>query len=722
MHKRDHLERYIAIAGFFICIMLVFIARLVTIQIAGQDYYTETVTEKNYTRVEPIQAQRGEIFDRNGKKLVGNQYTYSVYLDGGSFPKKNWDRNEILLRLKKLAEQHGEADGFASPKSPFEWDGVKHTINHEFFDTVYGKRLTNLMLGLNFKQNDDGSWRGVDMNKVYESLCLRYELIDSHGNFLYSTAETDYLFAMRLDMELRNFSAAEPYTIVKDVELRYIIAITEGGYRGYNISVDATREYLYPGYMSHLLGRVGKIYAENVEYYTSLGYSLNAIVGTSGVESAFESYLHGQDGSMAIVEDEYGNVVDKYVLKEPVAGSDVYLTIDVDLQMEAEKALENNVATIVEKAEKTDGDLDGEDANAGAFSAVKVGTGEILALASYPTYNLVTFNEDYADLIANESSPLFNRALEGTYPPGSTFKISVALAGLQEGIITPQTLIRDEGEYKYYADINFKPRCWIYSPKYGFQNHGLVDVHEAIQVSCNCFFYEVGRQLTITNITKYASVFGIGEPTGIEVNEKKGVLASPAYRESKGETWFDGDTVQAAIGQSDTLVTPLQLSNYIASVLNNGTRMKAHILYQVKDFSGKLIYNFEPQAVNSVELSPENITVVKNAMKGVTENGSASRLFVNYPIAIGGKTGTAQVSETSSDNALFTAFAPFDSPDIVCSCIIEHGANGTDAGYAVRDVFSYYFGLNKKEEDGKDDGGDTDGGDDQNQDDTSAQG
>ncbi len=721
MHKRDHLERYIAIAGFFICIMLVFIARLVTIQIAGQDYYTETVTEKTYTRTEPIQAQRGEIFDRNGKLLVGNKYTYSVYLDGGSFPKKNEEKNEILLNLRNQAEKYGELDGFTAPDCPFEANGSNQSINHEYFDTVYGKRLTKLMLGLNFEQTDDGSWRGTDMNEVYEALCLRYELIDSHGNLLYSNTDTDYLFAMRLDMELRNFSSAEPYTIVKDVDLRYIIAITEGGYRGYNISVDATREYMYPGYMSHLLGRVGKIYAENVEYYTSLGYSLNAIVGTSGVESAFESYLHGADGTMAIVEDEYGNVVDKYVLKEPVAGSDVYLTIDVELQMDAEDALKNNVALIVEKAENTEGELDGEDANAGAVSAVKVGTGEVLALASYPTYNLATFNEDYADLISNEASPLFNRALEGTYPPGSTFKIAVALAGLQEGIITPYTQIRDEGIYKYYEDINFTPRCWIYNAKYGYQTHGLVTVHEAIQVSCNCFFYEVGRQLTITNIVKYASVFGIGESTGIEVNEKKGVLASPAYRESKGETWFDGDTVQAAIGQSDTLVTPLQLSNYIASVLNGGNRMKAHILYQVKDFSGNVIYEFEPQTVSSIELDEANITVVKNAMKDVTENGSASRVFVNYAIPIGGKTGTAQVSETSSDNALFTAFAPFDDPEIVCSCIIEHGANGTDAGFAVRDVFSSYFGLNEDDEDTEENGGEADDGDEA-QDDTASQG
>ncbi len=701
MHKRDHLERYIVIGGFFVCVMLVFIARLVTVQIAGQDYYTETVTERTYTRLEPIQAQRGEIYDRNGNLLVGNKYTYSVYLDGGSFPRMNEDKNELILHLVDTAERFDELDGFEVPDMPFVKRDGQWKLDGDYMATTYGRRMSRLMKDLNFQTDEDGGWSELDVSTVRNTLLFRYGLIDADKNKLYETEEEELLFALRLDMELSYFSAVEPYTLFKDVDIKYIIAVTEGGYRGYNISCDAEREYLYPGYMSHLLGRVGKIYAENVEYYTALGYSLDAIVGSSGVEAAFESWLHGQDGQMAIVEDEYGNVVDKYVKTEPIPGKDVYLTLDVDMQIAAEEALKNNIEIIVNNALSKEGDLDGEDANAGAVSAVKVGTGEVLALASYPTFNLVTFNEDYEALIADETSPMFNRALEGTYAPGSTFKIGVALAGLQEGIITPYTEILDEGRYQYYKEQNFTPACWIYSPRYGMQTHGYVNVHEAIQVSCNCFFYDVGRQLTITNITKYAQAFGIGEATGIEVNEKTGVLAGPAYRESKGETWYDGDTLQAAIGQSDTLVSPLQLSNYIATVLNGGTRMKAHLLYEVRDYSGEVLYRFEPETVEAVTLDPYNITVVKNAMKDVTENGSASRVFVNYPIAIGGKTGTAQVTKTSSDNALFTAFAPFDDPEIVCSCVIEHGANGTDAGFAVRDVFSWYFGLN--EEDGGDD-------------------
>ena len=316
-------------------------------------------------------------------------------------------------------------------------------------------------------------------------------------------------------------------------------------------------------------------------------------------------------------------------------------------------------------------------------------TGAVLALASYPTYDLSTFSETYGDLVQDEKAPLFNRALEGTYAPGSTFKPGVAAAALQEGIITPQTEIQDLGQYTYYTD--YQPRCWIYTPRYGMRTHGYVNVSEAIQVSCNYFFYEVGRQLTITKIDEYCEKYGLGQPTGIELSEKTGVLAGPAYREENGKIWYDGDTLQAAIGQSDHLFTPLQLSVYIATLLDGGDRMGAHILKETRDYFGNVLYEAQPEVIDSVQLDDVVVETVQNAMKDVTENGSAARVFVNYPISVGGKTGTAQVSEDSSDNATFIAFAPFDDPQIVATCVIEHGANGTDAGFAIRDLFNYYF-------------------------------
>ena len=312
-----------------------------------------------------------------------------------------------------------------------------------------------------------------------------------------------------------------------------------------------------------------------------------------------------------------------------------------------------------------------------------------MAIASYPTYDLSQFSETYADLIQDENSPLFNRALEGTYAPGSTFKPGVAAAALQEGIITPYSEIQDLGQYSYYTD--YQPKCWIYSPRYGKRTHGYVNVSEALQVSCNYFFYEVGRQLTIAKIDEYCEKYGLGQPTGIELSEKTGILAGPKYREENGKIWYDGDTLQAAIGQSDHLFTPLQINMYITTLLAGGNRPSAHILKETRDYFGSVLYESQPEVVDSIHLDDLVVRTIQNAMKDVTENGSAARVFVNYPIAIGGKTGTAQVSENSSDNATFIAFAPFDDPQIVATCVIEHGANGTDAGFAVRDLFNYYF-------------------------------
>ena len=696
MKRRDHLLRYIALGFIYIAVALVFIARLITIQIAGQDYYTETVKEKTYTRTEPIQAQRGEIYDRNGKLLVKNEYSYNLYLDGGSFPTAESQKNELILKLTETAKRMGVyEESFTMPDQPFKETNGKWSLDDDYMTTVYGRRLSTLMLNLGYTQDDEetGGWTETDIGDVRAALLKRYGLTDEDGNALYSEDETAFLFTVRLDMEVHNFSSVEPYTVFENIDVAFISAVFEGSHRGYNVKVTAERVYTYPGYLSHILGRVGMIYAEDAEYYTSLGYSLNAIVGTSGAEKSFEGYLHGTDGTMAIVEDEYGNVVDTYVLKEPVAGQDVYLTIDIDLQIAAEKALANNISLIVKEAEADGDTLTGEDANAGALTAINRKTGEVLALANYPTYDLATFNEDYAALREDPASPLFNRALEGVYEPGSTFKIGVAAAALQEGIITPYTEFLDEGRYQYYKDSNFTPACWIYSSNYGYQTHGWLNVSKAIEVSCNCFFYEAGRQLTITKMNQYCKAYGLGEATGIEISEKTGVLAGPAERESKGETWYDGDTIQAAIGQSDNLFTPLQISNYISTVLNSGTRMKVHILSQVRDYNGNITYEFQPQKADSITLSDLTVNTVKYAMQDVITEGSPVRLFGNYPLEIGGKTGTAQVSKTSSDNAIFTAFAPFDDPEIVATCVIEHGANGTDAGYAVRDVFTTYFGL-----------------------------
>jgi penicillin-binding protein 2 len=710
MKKRSYYLRYIALAAFFLTVCAIYIARLISIQIAGQDYYIETADTTTVTRTVTIKAQRGEIFDRNGVPLVTNSYTYNVMLDAATMPSKSADKNELLLKLVSSATSMN-ADCFTTPDIPFTFDSDgSAAFDEDYMATVYGTRLTRLLDDMNLGED-------YTADDAYSALLQRYTLIEvttdkdtkeTTVTKLYGDDEISLLFALRIDMELRNFSTSEPYTVLKDVDMKCISMLREDISRGITVTAIASRVYEQPGWASHILGRTGRIQASQVDYYTELGYPLDAVVGITGAEQAFEEYLRGVDGELTIVEDEYGNVIDQYVSKEPVPGSDVYLTIDIEMQKVAETALKNNIETIVANALESGEALTGEDANAGALSVLNTDNGEVMALASYPTYDLSTFAENYQELNEDPLSPLFNRALEGCYPPGSTFKIGVATAALMENIITPYTEIVDRGIYEYYSD--YQPRCWIYLSYH--QTHGSVNVTKAIQESCNYFFYDVGRQLTIEKMNEYGKHFGLGEPTGIELSEKTGVLAGRDYREENGlDAWSLGDTLQAAIGQSDNVFTPLQLSVYISTIINGGTRYNAHILYQVKEFgTDNVIYEPGTTVADSIEIPDSVRSVIMNAMKNVTENGSASRLFRDYDIVVGGKTGTAQISSTKSDNAVFTAFAPFDDPQLVASCVIEQGSSGTDAGLAVKDIFDYYFGIGSYAENTTDDGSTDDSG------------
>lgn len=701
--KREFLIRYIFVGAFFLVFALVFVGRLVNIEVTGQGYVTDTAYTEYRTRVEKVQAIRGEIYDRNGKPLVTNEYSYNVYFEAGSMNGTNLVKNRIILRSLKAAEECGENDRVVYPELPFleikNASGTQTNYEYDsaFMSTVYGGRLEKLLLEITEKEELPAASEAVKI------LLRRYNLTDKEGRLNYSEEKVRTLFSFRLDMELKNFSYLAPYTFIEDASMNLITRLREDAIRGVAVEIKVERVYNYPGYASHLLGRTGKIQAAKADYYKELGYPMDAIVGISGAEEAFEQYLRGVDGEKTVVEDEYGNVVDEYISKEAVAGKNVYLTLDIDMQIAAEHALANNIQLIVDNAVAEGEELSGEDANAGALSMVKVQTGEVLALASYPTYNLATFNEDYEALREDELSPMFNRALEGTYAPGSTFKPGVAAAALQEGTVSAYTQLPCRGIYDYYKDSGFTPACWLWNMRRG--SHGMIDVTKAIQVSCNCYFYEVGRLLTIGTMNKYSKGFGLGQPTGIELDEKTGVLAGPEYREENGlEAWTPGQTITAAIGQSDNLFTPLQISQYIATILNGGNRYGAHMLYEVREFgTDEVVYIHEPEIIDSsVLLSQHVVNTVKNGMKNVMEDGSAASVFRNFPIAIGGKTGTAQVRSDRSDNAIFTAFAPFNSPEIVASCVIEQGAAGADAGYAVRDVFNSYFGLGAETEENAD--------------------
>ena len=397
--------------------------------------------------------------------------------------------------------------------------------------------------------------------------------------------------------------------------------------------------------------------------------------------------MKGTSGTRAIERNENGKIISSQWLVDsetgeslaPQPGQNVFLTIDIDLQQQVEEILANGVAGLQSK--ETEG---------AACVVLDVNSGDVLASASYPTYSLSTFSQDYNELAEDPLKPLLNRALQGLYPPGSTFKMITAIAALELGIVEPDTQINDKGVYTFYSSP--QPQCWYY--RQYRKTHGLQNGSQAIMNSCNYYFYEVGRLVGIERLDQYAAMFGLGQKTGIELTEQAGVVASPEFTESLGGTWYEGNILSVAIGQESTQVTPIQLANYIATLVNGGTRYSTHLLKTVKsnDFS-QVTYNYEPKVVGEVEMEEENRQAVMEGMLMLTTEGSVSSAFKDVPVSVGAKTGSAQVSAQTNSNAVFVCFAPYDDPQIAVAIAVEHGGSGSELGKIAAQIVTAYFSV-----------------------------
>jgi penicillin-binding protein 2 len=648
----------------------------------------EDETEEFTEREVAIRAVRGEIFDCNRKPLVTNVYSYGLELDYSAFPSGYAAQNESLSRLLDIVDGFGIRDLMLTSGFPFVGTYPELEYDSELLSGSIAKgrfdRIRELL----------GLPEEVGAPEFAAKLAEYYRLTDKDGEPLYGMERMTDLVRIRYEMEAIRFSKAEPYPMLSGIGIKEITAFRESGISFAVITVSYTRQYEYPGYASHILGRIGKIQAENAEYYTSLGYPVTAVVGIDGCEKAFENYLRGVDGIMKVTEDRNGHTVKTEIIKEPEPGLDVILTIDIDLQIAAEHALADNIGYVIEKAAASGKQFEGEDCDCGALVAERIGTGELLAVASYPTFDLSTFSQDYSLLIEDARRPLFNRALNGTYACGSTFKIGIAVGALTDGTLmadgkpfTSQTKIMTEGKYTYYED--YQPECWIYTGSRS--KHGLIDVTRAIQVSCNCFFYEVGRLMEIGNINKYCVYYGLGQPTGIELDESTGVLADPAYTSKMGVPWTGGLTIQTAIGQGYNRFTPIQLANYMCTVIDGGKRYSLRILKEVRHFGGELEEATSPEILSSFVMTSDTLETIRGAMSKVVDENAAVTAFDGFGVKVGGKTGSAQVTGQSS-NAVFISFAPLDDPEIAVSCVLERGAHGANAAVGVRQFMEYYFG------------------------------
>ncbi|MDP4119086.1 MAG: penicillin-binding transpeptidase domain-containing protein, partial [Bacillota bacterium] len=560
-------------------------------------------------------------------------------------------------------------------------------IDKSYIDSL--PLTTKFPLKFTFKSKDEEkkwkkTWK-IDENEsaegVYKFLQKKYEITG------FNDVDTRRILGLRFDMRKNNFSSTNPFTFISDVDINIISEIKENKklYPCAAVKSKPMRDYPLGNSCAHMLGYVGIINEEEYAKFKNSGYGMQDNVGKAGLEKYLESDLKGTDGKTGVNIDIKGEnpVMNEDIPAKP--GNRVMLTIDLNMQRVAEQELSKAISEI--RSNKGGGIVGG-----GAAVAVDVKTGAVLSMASCPSYSPETFSKDYNKLINDKNNPLYNRTIVGTYSPGSTFKPLMALAGLQEGVITPSEKIECTGKYQYFAP-NYTPSCWIYG--YYGRKHGPVSVVQAIEVSCNIFFYETGRRLGISRINEYAKEFGFGKKTGIELSgESPGVVAGPEEREKSGGDWYPADTIQAAIGQSDNKFTILQLADYCEGLANKGVIYKPHIISSViSGTTGEIIKNTQPQVLTKINIDDKYWNVVHQGMLAVTTEGSTAKIFKDAPYKVGGKTGTAQTSSSKNDS-LFIAYAPYDDPKIAVACIIENGGilgQGNKIVEVARKILDCYF-------------------------------
>lgn len=660
MMKNPHpsRRRVYVLLGFFCAFLVLFFAVLYDAQVVhGSENRARSITSN--TASETVTASRGIITDRNGKVLVSNRLAYTLVVDKSSFGKDEAALNDAIWQLIQLCQEQGVTWNDTLPMT-----------------TGSSPQLTSKSLTESFREYLDDNKLPTDGGSAEVLAAMRklYKVDDS-----YTDAQARLIVGVRYELDGRS-----SYTFAEDVSTELLGRITDGKYRGVTIKTAAARVY-NTKLAAHILGTVGAIWQEewrsdeSTGYvgYADKGYNMNDLVGKDGVEKAFEEYLHGKDGKLLITTDENGKITGELYTREPQPGGTVALTIDIDLQQVVEDTLASTIQGMIDKDSNERG---------GAAAVIQVGTGEVLAMASYPTYDLETFNQDYDELVKDERLPMFNRATQGVYAPGSTFKLCTSVAALEEGIITPSTIIEDKGIYTYYVDP--QPMCWIW--RQAHTTHGRINVSQAIVDSCNYFYYEVGRLTGIKKLDEYATAFGLGQSTGIEIGDVSGVLASPEWAEAHDREWTDGQTITAAIGQSYNLFTPLQLANYVATLVSGGEHYEAHLLKNVKSYdNSRVIDVYGKGPLNDLNISDSTMAAVTKGMHDLTYDSLRSA-FSRCVVEAGAKTGSAQVG-TDIANGTFVAYAPYDNPEIAIAIVVEKGGSGSLLANAAVDIINAWF-------------------------------
>ena len=715
-NEKHFFRRTNFLIGAYVLCLLLFVGILYDAQIVnGADYLSQSTIQVTTTQI--VESSRGIITDRNGKILVSNREIYTVTFDPGQVKDgpaaedgaaQGESAASALLRLLRLLQSQGLTweDGLpVSTAAPYAYTFPEATGTQRV-------RFQNFLA--------DRGWSSTEITPatklplMSESLQKRFELTTSSAlsaSQLMELMEEEFhipdsftqqesrmvlgvLYELRLRTLARN-AATVPYYLAEDIPVDLISILNDGGFSGVVVGSRSVRQY-HTDYAAHILGRVGAIYdreeldALNAPYNAAKEagentdsfhrYQMDEQVGKNGVELAFESYLRGRDGTRMITTNQDGKITSELYSIQPQPGGTVALTIDIDFQAQVEAALARGVEQVKAGAKDEQEALRMERVG-GAAVVVGVKDSEILASATYPTYSQRTYLEDSETLSQDPAAPYTNRAVNSAYAPGSTFKPLTAVAALESGIITTKQRINATGTWYYPGDPNSVARCWLYRSSRGI--HGRINVSDALTVSCNYFFAEMGYQLGMDRLNEFAAGFGLGEHTGIELGERTGVR----HENKPGED----QSPWAGFGQASQEYTPLQLAGYIATLVRGGTRLDAHLLKNITSYDGSaLLYEHQPQLLSEVAMSEETLEAVKKGMGDLVTKGSIASDFAGCTVTAGAKTGSAQVGEENA-NGVFVCFAPFDDPEIAVAIVMEQGRSGSALAATAVEILNSYF-------------------------------
>ena len=673
--KNDRI-RYNILTILVYIVGIVLLAQLFNLQIVHGEEYRETSNTK-LTRESVLKADRGSIKDSSGTMLATVDAQYSIVLYKTKV--NNETLNTTILKLLNILSTNSDSyvDNFLIDVNPYRFKLEEEESQKKW------KKANNI--------DEDAT-----AEEAFNYFKNKYDIASDN------VEDIRKILAIRYEISYKGYSSTKSIEIASNISRQSLEQIKERNaeFSGVEVVETPVRAYPLKTTASHILGRIGRIESSELEGNEDI-YNQNDIIGKSGIEYVFEKYLKGTDGVKQIDMNVDGTITDEYVSKEAVSGSDVILTIDSKLQAVTEQALADNINKIANHGFSQENNP----ADAGAAVVLNVKTGEVIAMASYPDYDPSAFvngidTNTWNYYINGDTKPLENKAISAMYSPGSTYKMVTALAGLETGTITPKTKINDTGVFRKY---NSSWKCW------NRHGHGYLNVSQAIEHSCNYFFYDLGDRLGIDNLAKYSYYLGLGHKTGIELKgEIDGVLASNEIAKQENRVWNPGETISAAIGQSYNTFTPLQMAKYVAMIANRGKNLDVTIVKSIINLDGSEVSRDEYESyvneklglqqenVEEMNFKEENIEAILEGMRGVTSEsgGTAYSTFRNFNIEVGGKTGSAQTGVQGKTNAWFVGFAPFDDPEIAIVVFVRNGGHGSYTAEVARDIIAQYFGMN----------------------------